>query len=42
MELECEYSHTLMEILYNPLNYKMNDCNDRVPSDKFKCAKHGK
>ena len=42
MELDCEYSHTLMEILFNPLNYKMNECADRVSTDKLKCTKHGK
>ena len=31
-----------MEILYNPLNYKMTECPDKVSTDKFKCAKHGK
>jgi hypothetical protein len=27
-KMNCEYSHTLVEILYNPLSYKMHDCPD--------------
>lgn len=35
--MNCEYSHTLVEILYNPLSYKMHDCPDWTPNDKFGC-----
>jgi hypothetical protein len=36
-KMNCEYSHTLVEILYNPLSYKMHDCPDWSPNDKFGC-----
>jgi len=36
-KMDCHYSHTLVEILFNPLHYKMHECPDRVPSDKFGC-----
>ena len=39
-ELQCDYSHTLVEILFNPLHYKVSDCAEKTPADKFKCAKH--
>lgn len=39
--LECQYAHTLVETLFNPLQYKLRDCKDRVPTDKFSCAKLG-
>ena len=35
--MDCLYSHTLVEILFNPLHYKMHECPDRVPSDKYGC-----
>ena len=28
----------MVEILFNPLNYKLNDCYNKTPSDKFKCS----
>ena len=36
--LDCQYSHSLVEILFNPLNYKLNDCYNKIASDKFKCS----
>ena len=39
-ELECDYSHTLVEILFNPLHYKIADCPEKTAADKYKCAKH--
>jgi hypothetical protein len=36
-KMNCQYSHTLVEILFNPLHYKLHDCPDRVPSDKYAC-----
>lgn len=29
--LDCQYSHTLIEILFNPLHYKVKDCPDKEP-----------
>ena len=37
--LECEYSHTLVEQLFSPLNYKLKQCPDRSPDQKFQCKK---
>ena len=39
--LDCPYSHTLMEILFNPLNYKLNDCFYKTSTDKYKCTQVG-
>ena len=39
-ELHCDYAHTLVEILFNPLHYKLSDCAEKTSADKFKCAKH--
>ena len=39
--LDCPYSHTLVETLFNPLNYKLNDCHNKTSADKFKCAQVG-
>lgn len=36
-KMDCQYSHTLVEILFNPLHYKMHDCPDRTSADKFGC-----
>jgi len=35
--MDCLYSHTLVEILFNPLQYKMHECADRTSQDKFGC-----
>lgn len=39
--LKCEYSHTLIEILYNPLHYKIKECLDKTTTNKFQCTKVG-
>jgi len=39
-ELHCDYSHTLVEILFNPLHYKLSDCVEKTLTDKYKCVKH--
>jgi len=39
--LECPYAHTLVETLFNPLHYKLRDCKDRMPTDKYSCSKLG-
>lgn len=36
-KMECMYSHTLVEILFNPLFYKIHDCPDRIAADKYGC-----
>jgi hypothetical protein len=35
--MDCLYSHTLVEILFNPLFYKIHDCPDRITTDKYGC-----
>lgn len=37
--LDCQCSHTLVEQLFSPLNYKLRPCPDRTPADKFQCSK---
>ena len=37
--LDCQYSHSLVEQLFSPLNYKLRPCPDRVPTEKFQCTK---
>jgi hypothetical protein len=37
--LDCQYSHTLVEQLFSPLNYKLRLCPDRSPTDKYQCSK---
>mmetsp|Transcript_33794 Transcript_33794/g.44596 ORF Transcript_33794/g.44596 Transcript_33794/m.44596 type:complete len:230 (+) Transcript_33794:670-1359(+) len=39
-ELQCDYAHTLVEILFNPLHFKISECPEKTPADKFRCAKH--
>ena len=37
--LECQYSHSLVEQLFSPLHYKLRECSDKEPGDKFQCSK---
>lgn len=39
--LDCQYSHTLIEILFNPLHYKLKDCFETIPPNKYSCPKMG-
>jgi hypothetical protein len=39
--LDCQYSHSLIEILFNPLHFKVKDCPDSEPGLKFSCKKVG-
>ena len=39
--LDCPYSHTLVETLFNPLNYKLNDCYHKTSAEKFRCSQLG-
>jgi len=40
-DLDCQYSHTLIETLFNPLHYKLSDCPDKTGPSKFSCTKNG-
>lgn len=35
--LECFNSHTLLENLFNPINYKQRECPDKVEGSHFVC-----
>ena len=37
--LDCQYAHSLIEILFNPLHYKLKDCPERTLTSKFTCPK---
>lgn len=37
--IDCPHAHTLIEQLYSPLNYKMKQCPDHQPENKFLCKR---
>lgn len=39
--LNCEYSHTLIETLFNPLHFKIRECPDKIAGQKMSCQKVG-
>lgn len=39
--MDCPKSHTLIETLFNPLHYKVNDCPEKTSANKFSCTKMG-
>ena len=39
--LDCQYSHSLIEILFNPLHYKIKECPDAEAGQKYQCKKIG-
>lgn len=38
-ELDCEFSHTLLEQIYHPVTYKQSSCPDKQPDLPRKCVK---
>jgi hypothetical protein len=36
-KMDCQYSHTLVDILFNILHIKMRECPHRTSADKFGC-----
>jgi hypothetical protein len=38
-DLDCEFSHTLLECIYHPILYKQAQCPDATPDQLRKCLK---
>jgi len=38
-DLDCEFSHTLLECIYHPILYKQTQCPDATPDQQRKCLK---
>src|SRR3569833_3009290 len=40
-QLDCTLSHTLVELLYNPLSLKQKECTDKLERQQYSCTKRG-